>query len=256
MGERVDVSSNLYESVTSSTTNLGSSKFYIVNSDVEITSRITCSGNVDLILQDGCTLTASAGITVNSGNSLTIYGQSEGTGTLNAGVGADTVDAAIGALANNSGGTITINGGIINATGPAWAAAIGGGYNGKGTVVINGGVVNASAQTIYEYEVSYEYYADIGGVGIGGGQRGEADVTINGGTVNADGGERGAGIGSIGVPALSQDPGKSDIKINGGKTTVSAAYGQVCVGGTAIQLLRSTFRNVTALSDPPGTRER
>ena len=39
--------------------------------------RVTVSGDVHLILADGCKLTAGTGIEVNSGNSLTIYAQSD-----------------------------------------------------------------------------------------------------------------------------------------------------------------------------------
>lgn len=38
--------------------------WYVVNSNVTISSRITVSGSVNLILADGYTLTASQGITV------------------------------------------------------------------------------------------------------------------------------------------------------------------------------------------------
>ncbi|MFI3227252.1 MAG: hypothetical protein R3Y09_07570, partial [Clostridia bacterium] len=50
-----------------------SSGWYEVTGQVTISSRITVTGDVHLILADGATLTASAGITVNEGNSLTIY---------------------------------------------------------------------------------------------------------------------------------------------------------------------------------------
>ena len=57
--------------------------WYVVNSDVEISDRITVSGDVHLILADGNTLTAESGIGVaGESNSLTIYGQTGGTGKL------------------------------------------------------------------------------------------------------------------------------------------------------------------------------
>ena len=40
------------------------------------------TGKVRLILCDGCTLNATSGIQLAEGNSLTIYGQSAGSGTL------------------------------------------------------------------------------------------------------------------------------------------------------------------------------
>lgn len=67
--------------VTSSTTAF-SAGWYAVTADTEIGSRITCQGDVELILCDGATLTAAKGISVKENNSLTIYGQSGGTGAL------------------------------------------------------------------------------------------------------------------------------------------------------------------------------
>ena len=60
--------------------------WYAVSGSVTISEPITVSGAVNLILTDGCTLTAEKGIVVTSTNSLSIYAQSEGhgAGTLNA----------------------------------------------------------------------------------------------------------------------------------------------------------------------------
>lgn len=48
-----------------------SNGWYIVKSTRNV-GRVTVSGDVHLILADGCKLTAGTGIEVNSGNSLTI----------------------------------------------------------------------------------------------------------------------------------------------------------------------------------------
>ena len=74
---------------------------------------------------------------------------------------------------NSSAGTITINGGIITATGKGHCAGIGGASNsGAGTVVINGGTVTASGGS--------------GSAGIGSGLSGNGvNVTIIGGNVYA-----------------------------------------------------------------------
>ena len=161
------------------------SGWYVVKDNVTADSRITVSGTVHLILADGYTLTASKGIGVSPGNSLTIYGQSAGTGTLTATgkEGTNYGSAGIGGTGSANGGTITINGGTINATGGTsgyyGGAGIGGGggYSG-GDITINGGTVHATGgTTIYS------------GAGIGGGGMGSADnITINGGTVTAIGG--------------------------------------------------------------------
>ena len=101
-----------------------------------------------IILADGATLTASGSICGYS--HLTIYGQAKGTGTLSA-----TSNNDDGIYAQNSS-NLTINGGIINATGDRGILA----HN----LVINRGTVNAN-----------------GDIMSGG------DLTINGGTVNANG---------------------------------------------------------------------
>ena len=184
---------------------------YILNSDVTIDYDIIVSGSVTLILNDGCTLTASYGITVNVGNSLTINASGEGTGTLEvpeffgggAGIGGDNGCAC---------GTITINGGTVNAISKSGGAGIGGGYNGAGgTITINGGTVNASGY---------------GGAGIGGGEDGVGGtITINGGTVNASGTGGGAGIGGGYGGACGT------ITINDGTVNASGIEGGAGIGG-------------------------
>ncbi|MCD8347175.1 MAG: hypothetical protein LUD16_04320, partial [Lachnospiraceae bacterium] len=108
-----------YYAVDSDSTTWGTDStetWYVVNSSVEISDRIVVSGTVNLILEDGCTLTASSGITVNSGNTLIIYGQTSGTGTVSA-TATESYYAGIGGSKGNSCGTITINGGTVEATG-------------------------------------------------------------------------------------------------------------------------------------------
>ncbi len=143
--------------VTSSTTTM-STGTYQVTEDVTISNRITISGDVTLILGEGTTLTASKGIAVHQGNSLTI----EGDGSLNA-YNEVYSDAAIGGSKSSpNAGTITINGGNIFARSYKYpkngvqSAAIGGGYfydydyannidksiGGNGTIIINGGTIH------------------------------------------------------------------------------------------------------------------
>ncbi len=59
-----------------------SSGWYAVKENVTISDRVEVSGVVNLILCDGATLTASKGIRLSKDNSLTIYGQSGGSGKL------------------------------------------------------------------------------------------------------------------------------------------------------------------------------
>ncbi len=135
--------------VLSSGAQILSDGWYAATKDLSLPSGLTVSGDVKLILADGVTLTAGnganlvSGIGVTAGNSLTIYGQAEGSGTLNA-TGGD-MRAGIGGGNNEAGGTVTINGGIVNAMSDSGGAGIGGGNNGGGGVVtINGGTVTAT----------------------------------------------------------------------------------------------------------------
>lgn len=70
--------------VTTGSTTWGGSApdggWYVVQGEVTISSRVTVTGNVHLILKDGCNLTVNGGIDVTGTNSLTIYAQSAGEG--------------------------------------------------------------------------------------------------------------------------------------------------------------------------------
>ncbi len=201
--------------VDSSTINWTNGNTYVVSSDVTISSRINVSGSVTLQLDEGCTLTASRGIQVSSGNSLTI----EGSGALTA-TGVSEA-AGIGGKGGWSG-EITVNGGTINATGGEYGAGIGGGrYGGNGLTTINGGVVTATG--------GWQ------GAGIGGGGnyfwRGSygngGNTVINGGVVNANGNKYGAGIGGGGANSTGVvEPGYGgSIVINGGQVTATSDEG-------------------------------
>ncbi|MBQ3665548.1 MAG: fibronectin type III domain-containing protein [Lachnospiraceae bacterium] len=168
--------------ITADTTKLRDGYTYKVNSNVTVSNRINVKGNVTLLLNEGCTLTASKGIEVSNGNTLTI----EGAGTLNANGASD--NAGIG---SENVGTIIINGGTINARGGSYAAGIGGSKNtcNGGTIIINGGIVNATG--------GYE------GSGIGGGYDDKngnygqcGNIIINGGQITARGGSYAFGIGT------------------------------------------------------------
>ena len=58
-------------------------KWYVLNSDVSFDDRLIINGNVHLILKDGCTITSYDGISVNEGNSITIYAQDSDQNYIN-----------------------------------------------------------------------------------------------------------------------------------------------------------------------------
>ena len=184
--------------------------WYVVNSNVTINTRVTVTGDVHLILKDGFTLNATKGINVSEGNSLTIYAQSAGEGMGKLITTGSVSVAGIGGIwfygadsANCTSGTITINGGMVKATGGYSSAGIGGSSSGGagGTITINGGTVTATGGT------------NAAGIGGDGG-----NITINGGTVTATGGSGGAGIGG-----RREGTSGGTITINGGHVTANGS---------------------------------
>ncbi len=229
------------------------SGWYYVPDDVTIEKRVTVSGDVKLILPDDVTLTITGGISVNEGNTFTVYAQSdEASASLGKLIarwlkfGYTGYDAVIGADALRSAGTIIFHGGNITANAaPGFGAGIGGSstgtengiYTNYGTIIIHGGIVNAYGGNraagigggdgtilggVITINGGIVNATGSNGAGIGGGTLGYGGtITINGGTVNATG-SNGPGIGS------GPDSGKTDlgetgftaIVINGG--TVNA----------------------------------
>ncbi|MEL7564512.1 MAG: cadherin-like beta sandwich domain-containing protein, partial [Dehalobacterium sp.] len=205
--------------------------WYVVKGSVAITDLTVDGNNVNLILADGCTLTANGsinmngtngktGVTVPEGKTLTIYAQSQGAnaGTLTA--TGKSSGAGIGGIAGIDGGSdggncgnITINGGTVTATGGSGGAGIGGGSGGNGgNVTINGGTVTADGNW---------WGSGIGGGGIAGGSGGSGGtVTITGGTVTASS-DDGYGAG-IGGSFLVSD---GTINITGGTVTATGQVG-------------------------------
>jgi len=159
--------------VTADTTTLTNGGWYAVNANVARSGSIAVEGSAFLVLVDGKTLTVSevadftAGINVSEGCSLTIYGQSGGTGTLcvTGGLGG----AGIGSGYQYNCGTVTINGGRVEATGGNSSSGIGGGAMGSGgDVTINGGYVVASSPTI-----------NVPGIGKGSGSGVNGTLTVS-----------------------------------------------------------------------------
>ncbi len=203
--------------------------WYVVNNDVTRTGTITVSGSVNLILMDGYTLSVTgdsrnAGISVLVGNSLTIYGQEAGTGTLIAQGGQH--GAGIGGGEHKNAGTTKISGGTVMAIGGQDSAGIGGGYsNGYGaefgmggTIVITGGNITANGNGY--------------GAGIGGGSSGQSgNISISGGVVNATSGDVTVASGAAGIGG-GAGKGANKITISGGTVVAKALdYGAGIGGG-------------------------
>ena len=138
---------------------------------------LDCNGDATIILMDGTTNTVKGfyenypGIYVPQNYSLTIKGETAGTGSLNA----SSNGAGCGIGGGYSGGSyfeincgnINIEGGIITATGGTQSAGIGGGKSGRcGNITISGGTIMATGGS----------YA----VAIGGGESASCgNITIN-----------------------------------------------------------------------------
>ena len=228
---------------------------------------IEVNGSANLILADGAELTVDGGIRVTEGNSLTIYGQSEGSGKLivtgaegcagiGGGCGVRGSDSLLYDFEGGKGGSggfcgiVTINGGSVSATGGDGAAGVGGGMGGVG----GSGCVWGEFFIVDEGFVRGDFCTGgAGGIGGAGGC-----VTVNGGTVTAIGGSGAAGIGGgaggsggVGGCLLLEDEdcnggigggggAGGSLKITGGTVTVSwlgggaGGNGGPCLGRSAI----------------------
>ncbi|MBQ0108955.1 MAG: hypothetical protein KBS44_01575, partial [Clostridiales bacterium] len=205
--------------ITKDTTEL-TSGWYILCESVEIPEgkHITVNGDVHIVLYSGCELKIPApesgypGIQLSEGNSLTVYGRMDDTGSIvsygdfggeehgGAGIGGLNIENAVYGIKSANSGTLNVCGGIVKAYGGSYASAIGGGYGGSG------GEFNIYGGTVIAENVGL---AD--GAGIGSGF--DAEIYIPGdeglelvetsagiiniydGTVTAKGRGAGAGIG-------------------------------------------------------------
>ena len=215
-----DGSSKSHDATALADSETGWTGWYVASGAVKISDRVVVTDEVYLILADGATLTIPKGITVTEGNSLTIYGQALGTGSLTI-ASPESGYAGIGGYVISSGsaaktGSITINGGIIDVTGASTVsggAAIGGVYWGNtGSITINGGSVTATG---------IRYGA---GIGCGPSASGGGTITITGGMVVSTSAQ-GAGIGGANLAVTP------DIYISGGNVTASSTGVHAGIGG-------------------------
>ena len=241
---------------TNTTTTLEDGKTYIVNEDVGLSSRITVNGTVNLILGEGKTLEAYKGIELSSENNanLTI----EGPGALTI----DDCDQSKSGIGATYVGTLTINGGTINANGGLQAAGIGGdkGNFTGGTITINGGVVTARGGV----EGCTATATVNGGTHIGGilGHGLDGDIAISGcaysGTMTGGGTAKGAILGwgnNLGsrnvtnclyvMPSGQNTTGLDLARQHGGTITVTNSYKTTDTGSYGTQV----FATATATAN-------
>ena len=248
---------DIYTTITSDTIQWNNG-WYVAQGDVTINQRVTVIGDVHLILTDGCTLTVNGGIQLEAGDSLTIYGQSDGAdtmGKLTASITSENTaiyNAAIGGNTGETGGTLTVCGGAVEATvtvidvsqsdpdtsqgnnngsfaGDSYGAAIGGGGSETGTGG-DGGTITIFGGTVRAESV---LGAGIGGGSGGGGGGDGGKVTISGGAVRAES-YYGGGIGGgcdIGGGDTGGDGGT--ITISGGTVEVQSVSGAGIGGGNS-----------------------
>lgn len=178
-----------------------------------------------------------AGIRVESGQKLSIYG--DGSLSSRGGRG-----AGIGGNQNGTCGTIEIYGGTVTARSGDGGAGIGSGYDGSGgSILIAGGTVVATG--------------GYNGAGIGGGYNATgATIKITGGDVTAAGGHGSAGIGCGRNYTFNTETGDT-VEISGGIVratntdfsagTLGSSYGGKCksvkiTGGTFLKPDDGTVR--------------
>ena len=195
-----------------------SNGWYVAVGEVTLNGRVGTSGTVNLILCDSAKLTITGGINVSSGNTLNIYPQSAGTGSLIVNSGGYGC-AGIGGNNNGSVGTVNIHGGKLNVTGGNMSAGIGGGnVRPGGTARIYGGEITAKGGN-----PDNVYGNPHGGAGIGGGSNGTGgagNVEIYGGHIVA------IATGNMGPAAVGGGFGK------GSQGTVTIEKGLVVLAGT------------------------
>ena len=160
-GTRHDVTATVLTGNESYIGTSNQTKWYVVNSNINYSDSFVCRGNVNIILADNNTMTVNSGTII--AEDLTIYGQSEQSGSLNVPTPPSSANNAIIC----DPGSFIINGGTVNANAYGSMNAI---YCYPGNFIINRGTVNATNTSTSTGSGIYAKY-----------------VTINGGNVTANG---------------------------------------------------------------------
>ena len=193
--------------------------WYAVTDDLTIDYRPNCTGTVNLILCDGVTFNANKGINVGDGATLTVWGQSEGTGILKA--GEYSTGANIGTSddmnTDNAEVTININGGrYVLSSSSSSKTAIGCYGKQSGTITVNKGTVGLS-------NYSFRRNPVIGFTGDSSAADKTYVINITGGTINAGTVTESCAIGcNYGYNCT--------VNISGGNITVGIDYAGAGIG--------------------------
>lgn len=118
----------------------GTDTWYVASSSYTINKTyLETRGHVHIILCDGAnfTVNGSGSYGINATGNLSIYGQSQGTGTLTA-----NVASASGKALNIYNCNLVVNGGVVNANGGEYGI-----YINRGHMTVNGGTINATGTT-------------------------------------------------------------------------------------------------------------
>ena len=189
-----------YTAIGSDTATWSDNGWYAAISNVTIDQAVTVSGTVNLILNDGVTLTVNGGIT---GGTLNIYAQQRGSGSL----------TVTGGSGDGISSALNLNGGSVNATG----GANGAGVNGAVTVtagsltakgVGTGDGIAGSSLTVHDGVVTA---TSTGGAGIS-----SATLTVKDGTMTATGATKGISSAAISITG-------ADRMVQGGDSSASIA---------------------------------
>ena len=119
--------------------------WYVAQSNITIDGTVTISGNVHLILEDGCNLTVNGGILLTTGSNMYIYAQSTEKETMGS-LTTNGTDAGI-KEANYGTPTLTIAGGKITAIGSDTGIS-------AGSLTITDGYVSVSGTGYHDTSIS------------------------------------------------------------------------------------------------------
>lgn len=179
----------------------GQETWYIVTGSATLEVYKKFVGTVNLILADGATLTSKMTGTLGADDTLVIWGQKNSTGTLNA--TGESWEAGL----QLQGGSLVINGGIVNATATGSVGSNGGIGERFKSITINGGKVTAAAT-----------------MGPAIGSESDSPIRITGGDIVLDsphdGIQTGKGGSIIVTGGTVRNKDGSPVKINGGAVFV------------------------------------